>query len=82
MKFNIARHSIRDVDVIEVFADDGRFIATVTPGDTDEEIRVLSKYAAAVQSDIGLVREQGVVPGEGMPASVRVKLQLDTTGGV
>jgi hypothetical protein len=45
VKFRVVPHSVRPgVELVEVFADDGRFIASITAGDTDEEIRVVSKH--------------------------------------
>ena len=52
MKFTIKAHLIRrDVEVVEVTDKAGRLIATVTPGDDDNEIRVTSKYLDRVETE-------------------------------
>ena len=48
MKFNVTHHGSRpDVPVVEVFSEDGRFIAMICPGEHDGIIRVISKYMKA-----------------------------------
>ena len=49
MKFQIGRHTIRPVDVVEVFDDEGTFIAMISPGATDDEIHVVSKFMKNVE---------------------------------
>lgn len=41
--FRIAKHSIRDCDIVEIFVDD-RFIATLVPGGTFGTFRVMSSH--------------------------------------
>jgi len=48
MKFKVKPHSVLPgVEVVEVFDDKGNFIATVTAGDSDQEIRVISHFFEA-----------------------------------
>ncbi len=50
MKFKVTPHSIRPgVEVVEVFDDDGNFIATVTQGDHPRHIKIVSKYMIDVK---------------------------------
>lgn len=50
MKFKVTPHSIRpDVETVEVFNDQGEFIATITAGEDDNEIRVVSKHMDRVR---------------------------------
>lgn len=46
MKFKIGKHSIRPgVEVVEVFDDQGVFVAQIVPSDDGCSIKVISKYA-------------------------------------
>ena len=52
MKFRIQPHALRPgVEVVEVYDDSGHFIATVSPGDDDREVRVTSKYIRDYKGD-------------------------------
>ena len=51
MRFVIGRHSTRPVDIVEIYDGEGHFVATLYPGDTDDEIRVVSKYLEGVLLD-------------------------------
>jgi len=62
MKFRIGRHTIRPVDVVEIFDDEGTFIAMLSPGATDDELHVVSKFM------------QGVEMSETFPPFARIKL--------
>jgi len=46
MRFNVTPHSIRmDVEIVEVFDDQGRFIGQVVLAEDGQSIKVISKYA-------------------------------------
>lgn len=49
MTFRLTRHTVRQCDIVEVWVDD-KFIATITPNDTHDGVRVISKHMAAAFS--------------------------------
>ena len=55
MKFQVRPHSVRlGVEVVEVFNDQGDFIATITAGGNDREIRIISKFMERVHMESDL----------------------------
>lgn len=83
MKFTILRHDIRNVDMVEVRDDGGRLLATVTPGDSDSHLRVISKYAveAKINADPPRPIVQALMEMEGKrpsdyPKAVEIRLDL------
>jgi hypothetical protein len=52
VKFEIKPHSLRaGVNIVEVMDDSGRLLlATITPGDTDRELRVVSRHFRTIDS--------------------------------
>ena len=84
MRFKIAKHGIRPIDIVEVYDERGRFIATITPGDSDGHIRVISKYLVDSALDLGPARPEVIAglrqmgkPLSDYPKSVEVQLDLN-----
>lgn len=55
MKFSLGKNQIRDTDIVEVWSDDGRLLATINPH--QRGLHVVSKHLKGTETPTGLLSQ-------------------------
>jgi hypothetical protein len=61
IQFRLARNPLRDVEIVEVYLD-GSFVATITPANIEDGIRVITTHMQGEEGEYNVIRFSHLKP--------------------